>query len=163
MNNARMRIRKAHHWRWWHVSFSDLGRDICAGRMCSCNSASSTDTPVFSPTHMQVIGQVRYSCPLHFAVVVFQSLSHVWLFETPWTAAWTASPSFTISWSLLKLMCIESVMPSNHSSSVVPFSSCPQSLPASGSLPMSWLFPLGGQSIGASALASVFPMNIDFL
>ena len=45
------------------------------------------------------------------------------------------------------------------SSSVVPFSSCPQSLPTSGSFPMSQLFTWGGQSIGASALASVLPMN----
>ena len=47
------------------------------------------------------------------------------------------------------------------SSSVIPFSSCPQSLPALGSLPMSQLFSWGGQSIGASALASVPPMNIQ--
>ena len=45
------------------------------------------------------------------------------------------------------------------SSSVGPFSSCPQSLPASGSFPMSQLFAWGGQSIGASASASVLPMN----
>ena len=45
------------------------------------------------------------------------------------------------------------------SSSVVPFSSCPQSLPASGSFPMSQLFPWGGQSLGVSASASVLPMN----
>ena len=45
------------------------------------------------------------------------------------------------------------------SSSVVPFSSCPQSLPASESFPMSQLFAWGGQSIGVSALASVLPMN----
>ena len=47
-------------------------------------------------------------------IVVFQLLSHVQLFETPWTAAYQASLSFTISWSFLKLMSIESVMPSNH-------------------------------------------------
>ena len=46
--------------------------------------------------------------------VVVQSLSHVWFFETPLTAAHQASLSFTISQSLLKLMSIESVMPSNH-------------------------------------------------
>ena len=46
------------------------------------------------------------------------------------------------------------------SSSVVPFSSCPQSLPASESFPMSQLFAWGGQSIGVSALASVLPKNI---
>ena len=44
-------------------------------------------------------------------------------------------------------------------SSVVPFSSCPQSFPASGSFPMSQLFPSGSQSMGFSASTSVFPMN----
>ena len=44
---------------------------------------------------------------------------------------------------------------------VAPFSSCPQSFPASGSFPVSWLFESGGQSIGASASASVLPMNIQ--
>ena len=46
-------------------------------------------------------------------------------------------------------------------SSVTLFSSCPLSFPASGSFPMSWLFPSGGQSTGASASASVLPMNIQ--
>ena len=45
------------------------------------------------------------------------------------------------------------------SSSVIPFSSCPQFLPASGSFPMSQLFAWGGQSTGVSASASVLPMN----
>ena len=49
------------------------------------------------------------------------------------------------------------------SSSVVPFSSCPESLPASGSFPMSQLFAWGGQSIGVSASASVLPMNTQDL
>ena len=47
-------------------------------------------------------------------VVVVQSLSRVLLFATPWPAAHQASLSITNSWSLLKLMSIESVMPSNH-------------------------------------------------
>ena len=47
------------------------------------------------------------------------------------------------------------------SSSVIPFSSCPQSFPASGSFPMSLFFPSGGQSIGVSAPASVLPMDIQ--
>ena len=47
-------------------------------------------------------------------VVVVQSLTHVQLFATPWTAACLASLSFTISQSLLKHMSVESVMPSNH-------------------------------------------------
>ena len=56
-------------------------------------------------------------------------------------------------------MSIESVMPSTHSASIIPFSSCLQSIPASGSFPISWLFPSGDQSIGASA--SVLPMSIQ--
>ena len=47
------------------------------------------------------------------------------------------------------------------SSSVIPFSSCPQSLPASGSFPMSQFLALGGQGIGVSASTSVLPMNIQ--
>ena len=53
----------------------------------------------------------------------------------------------------------ESVMPSNHLTSVVPFSSFPQSFPASGSFQMSQLFTSSGQSIGVSASTSVLPMN----
>ena len=49
-----------------------------------------------------------------FATLVVQLLSHVWLFANPWTATRQASLSFVISWSLLKLMFIESMMPSNH-------------------------------------------------
>ena len=91
-----------------------------------------------------------------------QSLSHVQLFVTPWTPAHQASLSITNSQSLLKLMSIESVMPFNHlKSSLVPFSSCLQSFPASGSFPMSQFFPSGGHSIGASASASVLLMNGD--
>ena len=47
------------------------------------------------------------------------------------------------------------------SSSVVPFSSCPQSFPASASFPVSWLFTSGGQNVGASTSASVLPANIQ--
>ena len=69
-----------------------------------------------------------------------QSLTCVWLFVTPWTAAHQVSLSITNSWSLLKLMSIESLMPSNHSSSFIPFSSCLQSFPASGPFQMSQFF-----------------------
>ena len=50
----------------------------------------------------------------HVVAVVVQSLSHVWLFTTPWTEALQVSLSLTISQSLPKFMSIESVMPSNH-------------------------------------------------
>ena len=82
-------------------------------------------------------------------------------FVIPWTAAGQASLSFTISLSLLKLMSIESVMTFNHPILCSPFSSCPQSFLASGSFPVSQLFPSGGQSTGASASASVLPVNIQ--
>ena len=90
-----------------------------------------------------------------------QSLSRVPLFVTPWIAACQASLSITTSLSSLRFRSIKSVMPSKHliSFSVVPFSSRPQSLPASGSFPMSQLFAWGGQSTGVSALAPVLPKN----
>ena len=74
----------------------------------------------------------------------------------PHGPAHQASLPITNSWSLLKLMSIESVMPSNH---LIPFPACLQFLPASGSFQMSQ-FSSGGESIGVSASASVFPMNI---
>ena len=88
-----------------------------------------------------------------------QSLCHVWLFVTAWTATRQASLSITNSQR-------SNLCPSSHwcpltiSSSVVPFSSCPQSFPASGSFQMIQFFPSGGQRIGVSASASVLPINI---
>ena len=79
---------------------------------------------------------------------------------TPWTAARPASQSITSSQSLPKLMCIESVMPSNHLILYRSLFLLPQSLPASESFPVSQLFAWGGQSIGVSASASVLPMHI---
>ena len=76
--------------------------------------------------------------------VIVQSLSHVWIFATPWTAARQASPSFTISQSLLKLICIESVMPSNHLILYYPFLILPSIFPSirvfsnESALPTSW-------------------------
>ena len=79
---------------------------------------------------------------------------------TPWTAGCQASLSITNLQSLLKLMSIESAMPSSHLISVVPFSSCFQSFPESGSFPMSQFFTSGGQ-IAVSASASVLSMTIQ--
>ena len=64
-----------------------------------------------------------------------QSLSRVQLFEAPWTAACQASLSITNSWSLLRFMSIELVMPSNHLILCCPLFLCLQSFPASGSSP----------------------------
>ena len=96
---------------------------------------------------------------LLFWQFVVQSLSCVWLFATPWTAACQASLSFTISQSLLKRMSIELMMTSSHLTVCCPLLHHLQAFPVSGSFPMSWLFVTGGQSIGASA--SILLMNIQ--
>ena len=84
-----------------------------------------------------------------------QSLSPVQLFATPWTAAHQASLSITNYRSLLKLIFIVSVMPSNHlilcRQLLLPL----QSFPATGSFQMSQFFTSGGQSIGVSVSPSV--------
>ena len=70
-------------------------------------------------------------------------------------------PVFHYLLELLKLMCVELMMPFNHFILCCPFSSCLQSFPASGSFPVSRLFTKGGQSVGASASASVLPIYIQ--
>ena len=88
-----------------------------------------------------------------------QSVQSLRLFVTPSTAAHQASLSVTNSRSLLKLMSIKSVMPSNHLILCHPLLLLPSIFPSSGSFPMSRLFASDGQSIGVSASASVLPMN----
>ena len=93
--------------------------------------------------------------------VVVQSLICVQLSVTPWTAAHQASmsppsPEVCSNSCPLSRWCHPTI-----SFSVTPFSSCLQSVPASGSFLMSWLFISGGQSIGASASALALPMNIQ--
>ena len=88
-----------------------------------------------------------------------QSLSRVRLFATPWIAAHQASlstptPGVHSDSRPSSQWCHPAI-----SSSVIPFSSYPQSLPASQSFPMSQLFASGGQSTGVSTLASFLPKN----
>ena len=120
--------------------------------MCRCTQ------PIFLPS-LITANSVGLKHFLQFSSV--QSLSRILLFSTPWTAALQASLSITNSQSLLKLMSIESVMPSNHLIFCHPFSSRLQSFLTSGSFQMSPLFTSGGQSIGVSASASVLPMSIQ--
>ena len=89
-----------------------------------------------------------------------QLLSCVQLFATPWTAAFQASLSITNSWNLLKLVSIQLLMPSNHITLYYP-PLLPSLFPSIRVFPMSWLFVSGGQITGASASASVHPMNIQ--
>ena len=92
--------------------------------------------------------------------VLVQLLSHVRLW-IPWTAARQASLSITTSHSLLKFMSIESVMPPNHLILCHHLSLPPSVFPQIRIFSMSRFFTTGGQSIGASASASVLPMNIQ--
>ena len=93
--------------------------------------------------------------------IVIQSLSHVQLFETPWTAACQSSLSFSISQSLLKLESTESVMPSNRLILCRPLLLLPSIFPSIRIFPVSWFFASGGQTTGVAASASVLPMNIQ--
>ena len=89
-----------------------------------------------------------------------QLLGHVWLFVTPWAAACQASLSIPIPGVYSNSCPLSQRCHPTISASVVPFSSHLQSLPASESFQMSQFFASGGQSIGASTLASVLPINI---
>ena len=82
---------------------------------------------LLKPRHKCVLG---FLCQKTIVVVVFQSLSHVQSFATPQTAAHQASLSFTISWSLFKLMSIESVMLSNHHILCLPLFLLPSIFPS---------------------------------
>ena len=88
-----------------------------------------------------------------------QSLSCIWLFETPWTAARQASLSFIISWSLLKLMSIKSMMPSNHLILCHPLLLLPAIFPSIRVFSSESVLHIRWQSIGVSASTSVLPKN----
>ena len=88
-----------------------------------------------------------------------QLLSRIGLFATPWTAACQASLSFTISRSLLTLMSIESVMPSNHLILCRPLLLMPSIFPSIRVFFNESVLHIRGQSIVVSASASVLPMD----
>ena len=92
--------------------------------------------------------------------VVVQLPNHVWLFAAPWTAAHQAFLSLTISWSLPKFMPLHQWCHPAISSFDTLFS-CARPFPASGTFPMSELFPWDDQNTGVSALASVLPMTVQ--
>ena len=152
---------------------------------------SGTVNPLHAAVTCRVLPTVKFLFPCQ--VIVVQLLSCVWLFATPWTAALQASLSITIScWNSCPLPWRRKWQPTpvflpgklhgqkslvgyspkgplsqwchpTISSSVIPFSSCLQSFPASGSFPMSQLFTSGGQSIGASASVIMWLFPFWFL
>ena len=91
--------------------------------------------------------------------VVVQLYNHVWPFSTPWTVALQAFLYFTIYQSLLKFISIESLMPSNHLILCRPLLFLPSIFPNISVFLNG--FASGSQSVGASASASVLPMNIQ--
>ena len=105
-------------------------------------------------THGWTLMHWNFKCPSSV-----QSLSHVRLFAIPWISASQASMSITTPGACSNSCPSSRWCHPTISSSVVPYSSCLQSFPASGSFQLSQLFASGDQSIGASA--SVLPMNIQ--
>ena len=105
----------------------------------------------------------REPCLLDVTTLIssVQFLSRVQLFMTPWTAAHQASLSITNSWSLLKLMSIESVMPSNRLILCCPILLTPLIFPSIRVFSSESVLTSVNQSIGGSASALVLPMNIQ--
>ena len=128
----------------------------------SCVFSSNKSILLHNLCRALKIGQLTLLHHYHLILsVIVQSPSLVPLFANPWTAAHQAPLSFTVSQSLLQFMFIQLVMLSNHLILCCPSFLCLQFFPASGSFPISQLFVSGGQGIGASASASVLPINIQ--
>ena len=100
---------------------------------------------------------LHFTCKEIFSSV--QSRSGVWLFAIPWTAACQASLSITNSQNLLKLKSVDSVMQFNHLILCRPLLLPPSIFPSIRVFPNESVLCIGGQSIGASASASVLPKN----
>ena len=98
---------------------------------------------------------------LSLLLLLLSRFSCVWLFATPWTAALQASLSITNSWSLLKLMSIESVIPSNHLILCCPLLLLRSIFPSIRVFSNESVICIRSQSLEASASASVLPMNIQ--
>ena len=134
--------------------------------------AFNSNKEIFSPVKLHLTSvlahlegvSIAFKKLLNHLAVQFssvQSLSHVQLFATPWTAASQDTLPITNSQSLLRLMSTESVMPSNHLILCHLLLLLPSIFPALGSFQMSKLSASGSQSIGVSASTSVLPMNIQ--
>jgi len=111
---------------------------------------------MYTNWHFKVISAIS-NLGIQFSSV--QSLSHVWLFATPWAAARQASLFIANSWSPPKPMSIELVIPSNHLILCCPLLLLPSIFPSIRVFSNESLFASGGQSIGVSASKSVLPMN----
>ena len=140
------------------VSLPDAKERMPGAEPLGCSPSKIWDIALFSvakkPGNNQKspLGDKRIN-KMQYIHVVVQSLSHVWLFAT----SWTSMPDFPVLHYLpefvqTRVHWVDDAIQPYHPS-VVPFSSCPQSFPASESFPKSWLFASGGHSIGASPSA----------
>ena len=127
--------------------------------LCSSDRCESWQRPFASPQGLSYSFHDQHLVPLDKkGGVAVQSLSRVSLFVTPKDCSMPGFPVLHCLPKFAQTHVGDAIQPSHP---VFPFSSCPQSFPASGTFLMSQLFVSGGQSIGASASESVLPMNIQ--
>ena len=119
----------------------------------------SSKEMLFSNKYSRIIFLLAFWLKMTFSSV--QSLSHVWLFATPWPAICQASLPFTNSQSLLKLMSIESVMPSNHLILCCPLLLLPSIFPSIRVFSSESALRIRWPKYWVSASASALPMNIQ--
>ena len=132
--------------------------------------AFNSNKEIFSPVKLHLTSvlahlegvSIAFKKLLNHLAVQFssvQSLSHVQLFVTPWTAGCQASLAITNSWNLPKLMSIELVMPSSHLILCCPLLLLPSIFPSIRVFSNESALHIRGASIGVSASTSVLPMN----
>ena len=156
------------------MSLSKLSNSLSPGRSGLSDWATKTTRACTPLTLSQMAGLlilISFYDPFSLAsdsyldasplIVVAQSLSHVQLFATPWTAAYQASMSFTTFQSLLKLMSIKSMMPSNSLILCCPLLLLSSVFPSIRVFSNESVLCIRWLSIGASASGSVLPMNIQ--
>ena len=147
------------HFVFWHISVAFILVLLKYNWLCKFRGKMCFDTLTYWKMIITIALAITLITSAQFSSV--QLVSRVRFFATPWTAACQASLSFTISWSLLKLMSIESVMPSSHLILCRPLLLLPSIFPSIRVFLMSQLFISSGQHTETSASASVLPMNIQ--
>ena len=140
---------------------NSVGMCVCSKSLQPCPTlCNSTDhSPPGSSVHGILQARILEWVAMPFSSGSSQPRGQTHVFATPWTAARQASLSFTAPGACSDSCPLSWWCHPIISSSVVPFSSCLQFFPASGSFPVSLLFASGGQSIGASVSATILPMT----